>query len=189
MAQLFHPGVNPLARASVFGVVLAVGGAVWIGGSVARSPYLTDAHVIRDQPVPFSHKHHVGGIGIDCRYCHGAVEEGPVAGLPPTQTCMNCHSQIWADSPALEPVRRSFETGRPIRWVRVHDLPDFAYFDHSIHVRRGIDCARCHGRVEEMPLTMQDRAWFMESCLDCHREAPGAGEPGNVLLNCSTCHR
>jgi hypothetical protein len=124
---------------------------------------------VRSQPVPFSHKHHVSGIGIDCRYCHVGVEENAFAGLPTTAICMNCHAQIWADSPMLEPVRQSFRTGQPLHWTRVHDLPDFVYFNHSIHVRKGVGCVTCHGRVDQMPLMRQAESLQMEWCLECHR--------------------
>jgi hypothetical protein len=125
--------------------------------------------VVREQPVPFSHKHHVSGLGIDCRYCHTAVETSSFAGIPPTETCMSCHSQIWFDSPMLEPVRASFQTGRALHWTRVHDLPDFVYFNHSIHLEKGVGCSTCHGRVDQMPLTLAEHSLLMEWCLDCHR--------------------
>ncbi len=134
-----------------------------------RSPYVTGAGVPVEQMVPFSHKHHVQQLGIDCRYCHTSVEEGPFAGIPPTKTCMNCHSQIWKDAPMLEPVRESFRTGVPLKWVRVHDSPDFVYFDHSVHVNKGIGCVSCHGQVDDMPLVWREHAMHMTWCLDCHR--------------------
>src|SRR5437762_12575610 len=134
MAQIFHPSMNTLSKVSIFGSVFFLAGLAWVWAEVIRSPYVTEATVVRPQPVAFSHKHHVGGLGIDCRYCHTSVEESSFAGIPPTRTCMNCHSQIWVDSPILEPVRRSSREGTPIRWTRVHRLPDYVYFDHSIHV-------------------------------------------------------
>jgi hypothetical protein len=124
----------------------------------------------REQPVPFSHAHHVGGLGIDCRYCHTSVEASSFAGIPPTKTCMNCHSQIWSTSPTLEPVRESFRTGNSIMWTRVNDLPDYVYFNHSIHVAKGVGCESCHGRVDRMPLTWQENSLQMTWCLDCHRD-------------------
>lgn len=169
MPQIFHPSTNTLSRVSIFGAVFVFGAGLWIAAEVNRSPYVTGAGVARDQPVPFSHAHHVGGIGIDCRYCHTSVETSPYAGIPPTKTCINCHSQIWADSPALEPVRESFRSARSIRWTRVNDLPDFAYFDHSAHVNKGIGCTTCHGRVDRMPLTWQESSMQMEWCIECHR--------------------
>ena len=136
----------------------------------ARSDFWTGVGTAPEQPVPFSHKHHVGGLGIDCRYCHTGVEESSFAGLPPTETCMTCHSQVWKDAPVLEPVRNSWQTGRAIKWRRVHDLPDYVYFDHSIHVAKGVGCATCHGQVNEMPLTWKTKQLYMRWCLDCHRQ-------------------
>jgi hypothetical protein len=169
MPQIFHPSTNTLARVSLVGGALAAAGGVALVLHLARSPYLTRQGDARDQPIPFSHQHHVGGIGIDCRYCHTGVERSAVAGIPPTKTCMNCHSQIWSDSPTLEPVRKSFREDKPIEWVRVHDLPDFAYFNHSAHVNKGVGCSTCHGRVDQMPLMWQEKSLLMEWCLECHR--------------------
>jgi len=169
MAQIFHPSFNTLSKASIFGAVLALGGVSWLGMTVMRSPYVTQAALVRSQPVPFSHQHHVAGLGIDCRYCHTTVETGAFAGIPETDVCMNCHKQIWAESPMLEPVRESYSSGTPIAWTRVHDLPDFAYFDHSIHVAKGVACVTCHGRVDRMPLMWREHALHMDWCLECHR--------------------
>jgi hypothetical protein len=138
---------------------------------------------VQDQPVPFSHTHHVAGIGIDCRYCHSSVEESSSAGIPPTATCMNCHKQIWADAPMLEPVRRSFETGEPLSWTRVHDLPDYVYFDHSIHVAKGIGCVSCHGRVDRMSLMFKEEHLRMDWCLDCHRHPEQHVRPRDEVVN------
>lgn len=170
MAQLFHPSANTIARASIFGALLLVVVVSWVGGALVRSPYVTEANVAREQPVPFSHQHHVSGLGIDCRFCHTSVTDSSYAGLPPTKTCMTCHSKIWTNAAMLEPVRSSWATGRPIEWTRVHNLPDFAYFNHSIHVQKGIGCSTCHGRVDQMPLTWQVASLRMEWCLGCHRE-------------------
>jgi hypothetical protein len=170
MAQIFHPSTNTISKVSICVAAILLVSFVWILAAIDRSSYVTQAGVLRAQPVPFSHKHHVRGLGIDCRYCHTSVEESPFAGIPSTQICMNCHTQIWADSPMLEPVRASFRTGRSITWIRVHDLPDFVYFDHSIHVKKGIGCVTCHGRVDEMPLMWRERSLQMEWCLECHRE-------------------
>ncbi|HKY03482.1 MAG TPA: cytochrome c3 family protein, partial [Blastocatellia bacterium] len=167
----------------------------------------------------FSHKHHVGDVGIDCRYCHTSVETSAVAGIPPTKTCMNCHSQIFAESQYLEPVRESWRTGKPILWTRVHDLPEFAYFNHSIHVNKGVGCSTCHGQVDQMPLMFQTASLQMEWCLACHRNPESSLRPPDkiydmswqppanqaeqgralardykiqstaVLTSCSTCHR
>src|SRR5229473_1378312 len=149
MSQIFHRSANTLARASILGVVLllsAVGAALM---KFQRSPYVTAQHIAPEQPVPFSHQHHAAGLGLDCRYCHTSVEDSSFAGIPPTKTCMNCHAQVWADSPTLEPVRSSYREDRSLQWTRVNDLPDFVYFDHSIHVKRGVGCTTCHGPVEQ----------------------------------------
>lgn len=168
MPQIFHPSMNTLSRASIFGAVFFLALAIWIGLTVVRSPYLTGAGVTVSQPVPFSHEHHVADCGIDCRYCHTSVETSSFAGIPSTKICMNCHEYLWTEAPILEPVRESFRSGEPILWTRVHDLPDFAYFDHSIHVHKGIACVVCHGRVDRMPLMFRDKSLLMEWCLDCH---------------------
>ena len=140
MAQIFHRSTNTISRVSIFGAVFIVAALAWAGAAFNRSDYVTEAFVAREQPVQFSHKHHVGGIGIDCRYCHTSVETSSMAGIPATETCMTCHSEIWADSPTLEPVRASWRTNRSLQWTRVHDLADYVYFDHSIHVNKGIGC-------------------------------------------------
>jgi hypothetical protein len=170
MAQIFHPSTNTISRVSIFGAIILIAVLLWLLLVIQRSPYVTQAGVARPQPVQFSHKHHVSGLGIDCRYCHTSVEVSAFASIPPTKTCMNCHFQIWADSPMLEPVRESYRTGRSIPWTRVHDLPDFAHFNHSIHVNKGIGCVTCHGRVDLMPLTWRQHSLNMEWCLECHRE-------------------
>jgi cytochrome c7-like protein len=167
--QTFHRSTNTLSKVSIFGAVFFLGGGLWATLAVARSSWVTQEGVARDQPVPFSHQHHVGGMGLDCRYCHTSVENAAYAGIPPTRTCMNCHAQLWSDSPTLEPVRASFRTGRSIEWVRVNDLPDFVYFDHSAHVNKGVGCTTCHGAIEKMPLVMQHASLQMEWCLECHR--------------------
>lgn len=170
MPQIFHRSANFLSRLSIFGAVFIVGALLWLFGIISRSSYVTETYVVRDQPIQFSHERHVSGNGLDCRYCHTAVEDSAFAGIPPTRTCMNCHSQIFSTSPFLEPVRASLRTGQPLRWTRVHDLPDFAYFDHSIHVRKGVGCSTCHGRVDRMPLVWQEASLQMEWCLECHRD-------------------
>ena len=138
MPQLFHRSTNTLSRVSIVAIVLGAGGLVGLIMVLGRSSYVTRANEYIEQPLQFSHAHHVGDDGIDCRYCHTSVETSSFAGIPPTKTCMNCHSQIFANSPFLEPVRESFRTGRSIQWTRVHDLPDFVYFNHSIHVHKGV---------------------------------------------------
>jgi len=123
------------------------------------------------QPVPYSHALHAGQLGIDCRYCHSTVEKAGMAALPPTQTCMNCHQKIWANSDKLRPVRESFATGMPIPWIKVHDLPDYVYFNHGAHVASGVGCATCHGRIDKMEVVRQAQPLTMGWCLDCHRHA------------------
>ena len=169
MPQLFHRSTNVLARVSIFGAVFILAGLGAVLWTFAFSSWVTMVNVPRTQPVPFSHKHHVGDDGIDCRYCHTSVETSAFAGIPPTKTCMNCHSQIWAESPLLEPVRASFRTGQSLEWVRVNNLPGFVYFNHSIHIHKGVGCVTCHGQVDQMPLTWRANTLYMDWCLECHR--------------------
>jgi cytochrome c7-like protein len=215
MSQIFHPSMNTISRATIFGAVFIVAAGVWLLMTVVRSPYVSGVGVIKPQPVPFSHQHHVAEAGIDCRYCHTNVEDSSFAGIPPTQTCMNCHSQLWTESPMLEPVRASFREDEPLVWNRVHDVPDFVMFYHNIHIKRGVACTTCHGQLAEMPLTWKYATLYMEWCLECHRNPErfvgppekvfaSAGVPmptisekvdpheglrsGGLLTNCSTCH-
>ncbi len=169
MAQIFHRSANSIAKASIIAAVLLVGSLLWAALELQRSPYYTYAGVAKMQPVPFSHQHHVAGLGIDCRFCHTSVETSGFAGIPPTKTCMNCHSQIWTNAPMLEPVRESYRTGQSLVWTRVNRLPDFVYFDHSIHINKGVGCNSCHGPVDKMPLMYQHASLQMEWCLNCHR--------------------
>jgi hypothetical protein len=219
MSQIFHRYTNIYSRLSLLALLVFV---TLLGGVVAMlnwSGYNTNQYAYIEQPIQFSHAHHVGGMGIDCRYCHTSVEESAFANIPPTKTCMNCHSQIWTNAPILEPVRTSFRENRPLHWTRVNDLPDFVYFNHSIHVRKGVGCATCHGPVDRMPLMYQDATLMMSWCLDCHRNPakyirpreqvfnmawqPPADDPDigerlvkeykiasvQQLTSCSTCHR
>ena len=172
MEQLFKPRANAIARVILIGVPLLLIGTCAGFYAFARSDFWTAVDSPMQQPVPFSHQHHVGGLGIDCRYCHTGVEQSAFAGLPSTEICMTCHSQVWNDAPLLQPVRDSWQSGRPIKWARVYDLPDYVYFDHSIHVNKGVGCATCHGPVNEMPLTSKKQELYMRWCLDCHRQ-PG----------------
>ncbi len=155
----------------------------WALNEFQRSPYITYAKVARPQPVPFSHQHHVAGLGIDCRYCHTSVEVSNFAGIPPTATCMNCHRQIWTGAPLLEPVRESFRTGKSLVWTRVNDLPDFVYFNHSIHINKGVGCNTCHGPVDRMPLMYNYASLQMEWCLDCHRAPQKYLRPRDQVFN------
>ena len=216
MSQIFPRSANSYARGSIIVVVILVGVLGLTFDSLSRSPYVTRANTVREQPVQFSHQHHAGGLGIDCRYCHTTVENSEFAGIPPTKTCMNCHSQIWLTSPYLEIVRSSFRDDKPLQWERVHDLPDFVYFNHSVHVKKGVGCATCHGRVDRMPLLYQQATLQMGWCLDCHRHPEKFVRPREAvtqmdyrppanqielgrklvqeyqiesLTSCSTCHR
>ncbi|MBV9865538.1 MAG: cytochrome c3 family protein [Abitibacteriaceae bacterium] len=218
MAQVFHPSTNTISKFSIVGGLLGltVFCTLWFGFNLT---YGNRLYVPLEQPVQFSHKHHVKDDGIDCRYCHTSVDKSSFANIPPTETCMTCHSQIWSDSPLLEPVRESWRTGRPIAWTRVHDLPDFVYFNHSIHVQKGVSCVSCHGQVDEMPITWRAKTLTMSWCLDCHKDpaknlrprsevynlsyVPPANQPElgaqlvreyhvlprQQLTNCSICHR
>ncbi len=169
MPQIFNRSANTLAKLSLAIGLLAAGGAISLLIIFGRSSYVTRANEFIEQPLQFSHAHHVGDDGIDCRYCHTSVETSSFAGIPPTQTCMNCHSQLWVTSPLLEPVRASLREDRSLHWTRVHDLPDFVYFNHSIHVKKGVGCETCHGRVDQMPLMYQKNSLQMEWCIGCHR--------------------
>ncbi len=169
MAQVFNRSVNTFTPIVLIGLVLAPAGVLGGLAAINFSPWVTQVGVVREQPVPFSHQHHVAGLGLDCRYCHTSVEDSSFAGIPPIKTCMTCHSQIWNQSQMLEPIRESWRTGVPIEWTRVHYLPDFVYFNHSIHVNKGIGCETCHGRVDQMPLMRRTQTLFMAWCLQCHR--------------------
>ena len=216
MAQVFTRSANAFARSSLVAGLLLVAGAgagLWV---LAHSGYVTRQGLVLEQPVPFSHDHHVGQIGIDCRYCHTAVESTAAAGIPPTATCMNCHNQLWTQAEILEPVRASFRDDVPLRWNRVHDLPEFVYFNHSIHVAKGVACVTCHGQVDRMPLMYQHASLQMEWCISCHRDPVPNLRPRSEVTNmnwqppadlaakqlewaalynvqsktsCSTCHR
>jgi hypothetical protein len=216
MAQVFSPRAGLLIKASSAAVVVIVGAAVMAWRSSIAMPHPQGDPV--EQPVPFSHKHHVSDDGIDCRYCHATVETSAFAGMPPLSTCMTCHSQLYTNSPVLAPVVDSFRTGAPFRWQRVYTLPQFVYFDHSIHVNKGVGCSSCHGRVDRMPLTWKNEGLDMQWCLDCHRNPERVLRPPEAifdmawkpppdqwrqgrqllarycidkprLIECSTCHR
>jgi Cytochrome c7 and related cytochrome c len=183
MSQIFHRSANTISRVSIFGAVFVVAGLLGVFDEINRSPWVTQADIAREQPIQFSHERHVAGNGLDCRYCHTSVEDSSFAGIPPTKTCMNCHSQIFSNSPFLEPVRESFRTGRSIQWTRVHDLPDFVYFNHSIHVNKGVGCSTCHGPVDEMPLTYRVNTLNMNWCINCHRHPDQFIRPKSEVFN------
>ena len=183
MAQFFPHSANSYARTSIIFLLVGLAGLGLGLDRLQRSPYVTNQGVRPEQPVPFSHQHHVAGLGIDCRYCHTSVENSSFAGIPPTKTCMNCHSQIWTSAPLLEPVRASFREQRSLVWTRVHDLPDFVYFSHEIHINKGVGCKSCHGPVDEMPLMYQQNTLQMEWCLQCHRDTAKNLRPREEVFN------
>ncbi len=216
MPQIFHRGFNTFSRVSIFGAVFFLVCVGWAWAKFVRSDYVTGVGIQHEQPLPFSHKHHVTGLGIDCRYCHNSVENSAFAGIPTTRICLNCHSQIWTPSQTLRPLHESYRTNQSIPWTRVHNLPGFVYFDHSIHVNKGVGCSACHGRVDEMSWTRQVASLYMEWCLDCHRRPEDQVRPRDQVFNmhwlvpadqadkgrelvkeyriesktdCSTCHR
>ncbi|HTU26067.1 MAG TPA: cytochrome c3 family protein [Pirellulales bacterium] len=181
--QIFPRQINAVTRLLAVGSVLGAVLILWLSLLFTRSSYGTNSGISREQPVPFSHQHHVGVLEIDCRYCHTAVESSPYAGMPPTKTCMNCHSQIWVGSEMLAAVRGSYAEGKPLHWRRIYNLPDFVYFDHSIHVQKGIGCSSCHGEVDKMPFTYQTPSLLMEWCLDCHRHPEREIRPTKEVFN------
>jgi hypothetical protein len=183
MAQIFDRSSNALARMSLILTGLLIIALGLTLDELQRSPWVTRQGQRADQPVPFSHKHHVEGLGLQCQYCHTTVEDSSYAGIPPTKTCMNCHSQIWTDAQILQPVRTSWETGKSITWTRVHDLPDFVFFNHEIHVNKGIGCSTCHGRVDEMPIMYAQNSLQMEWCLNCHRNPAKNLRPTSEIYN------
>ena len=168
--QVFHRSTNVLSRFTIFGGLFVIAGLVYGLYLVNGSPYVTQQGVAKEQPIQFSHKHHAGELGIDCRYCHTTVEKLAYAGMPATKTCMNCHSQIWTNSEFLEPVRRSWRTDESIEWTKVYDLPQYVYFNHSIDVNKGVGCETGHGRVDLMNVLWQKPTMQMQWCLDCHRQ-------------------
>jgi hypothetical protein len=183
MSQIFKRTSNVYTRLTILGVVVFIGCLVGAVATLNWSGWNTNQSMFVEQPIQFSHAHHVGGMGIDCRYCHTSVEESAFANIPPTKTCMNCHSQIWTTAPILEPVRASFRDNKPLRWTRVHDLPDFVYFNHSIHVKQGVGCATCHGQIEKMPLVYQENTLMMQWCLNCHRNPEKYIRPRDQVFN------
>ena len=183
MGQLFSKRANAITWLVLIGTPLLITATCVALYAFPRSNFWTRVDVPIDQPVQFSHRHHVGVVGIDCRYCHTSVEQSAFAGMPSTETCMTCHSEIWKDAPMLQLVRGSWRSGRPIKWTRVYDAPDYVYFDHSIHVNKGVGCATCHGAVNEMPLTWKTQELYMRWCLDCHRDPAKFVRPKNEVFN------
>jgi hypothetical protein len=183
MAQIFHRSTNTISRVSIYGAVILIAILGYAVNVVNQTSYVTEVHNARPQPVPFSHKHHVGELGLDCRYCHSSVEDSSSAGLPPTQTCMACHSQIWIGAAILERVRASYRDSTPIAWTRVNALPDFVYFNHSIHVAKGVGCTTCHGPIAEMNITWREQSLYMRWCLECHNAPEKYLRPRSEVFN------
>ncbi|HEY7306664.1 MAG TPA: cytochrome c3 family protein [Bryobacteraceae bacterium] len=183
MAQLFRPSSNTIAKVSIALAVLSAGSLLAFGYLMDRGSWITSVQVAPEQPIMFSHKHHVKDDGIDCRYCHTGVETSSYAGLPPTETCMTCHSQIWNNASATQPIRDSWASGKSIEWTRVHDLPDFVYFNHSIHINKGIGCSTCHGQVDEMPWMYKVNTLNMNWCVNCHRNPAQFIRPRSEVFN------
>jgi hypothetical protein len=183
MAQLFPRSFNNLSRITIYGSLALLVFAVWMAIDLYDSNYVTRVRVAPEQPIPFSHKHHVGDDGIDCRYCHTTVEFSNFAGMPATETCMTCHSEIFKNTTMLEPVRASYQTDQSIQWQRVNLLADYVYFNHSIHINKGIGCSHCHGRVDTMPLTWRTATLRMDWCLDCHRAPRKYVRPRDQVFN------
>ena len=183
MAQLFGRSSNTIAKVSIVAVVFLAGCTLAVAYIIDRGPWITSVQVAPEQPIPFSHKHHVKDDGIDCRYCHTGVETSSYAGLPPTETCMTCHSQIWSNASLTQPIRDSWASGRSIEWTRVHDLPDFVYFNHSIHINKGIGCSACHGQVDQMPLMYRVNTLNMNWCVNCHRQPEQYIRPKSEVFN------
>lgn len=181
--QIFRPGANSLSRVVLGALAAAPVLLVGMGYQITRSSYVTSQDITRRQPIPFSHAHHVGDDGIDCRYCHTSVEKARFAGMPATEVCMTCHSQLWTNAEMLAPVRKSLADNVPIRWKRVHNLPDYVYFDHSVHVTNGVGCSTCHGPIEQMKLTRQAAPLTMGWCLDCHRDPAPALRPREAVFD------
>lgn len=183
MAQIFSRTADTRFRAVIVAIFAIAIGSLLVAGTYARSQYHTEVARTPHQPVPFSHEHHAGELGIDCRYCHTSVETSADAGFPPTHTCMTCHSQIWTNAKMLEPVRESLARDRSIVWARVARVPDYVYFRHDIHIAKGVACAECHGRIDRMPLTYRAKAFSMKFCLECHRDPGPRLRPENAVLD------
>ncbi len=183
MVQIFAPRANTLSRMALAALVVVPLTLVALMCALPFTSFATGQDLVVHQPVPFSHEHHVGVIGLDCRYCHAGVEHARYAGLPPTETCMTCHSQLWTGAPMLAPVRQSLAQDKPLVWQRVHRLPDYVYFDHSVHVAKGVGCSSCHGAVDRMPLMRQVAPLTMGWCLDCHRNPGQALRPAAAIFD------
>lgn len=188
MAQVFPPGANWLVKWSGLGIAIGLTLVVGVAWAVYWGPVVTQENAFRPQPIPFSHQRHVQGNGLDCRYCHTTVETSSFAGIPPTETCMTCHSQILTDQTMFNRVHESWDNGTPMEWTRVNDLPDFVYFNHSIHVNKGVGCSECHGPVHEMRLTYKAESLHMGWCLQCHRDPERFLRPLDEVFNTAYEH-
>jgi hypothetical protein len=188
LPQIFHRNSNHQTKYAIVGFVLFAGLAFGAANLAYWGPYVTGQGIPVVQPVQFTHSHHVGGLGIDCRYCHFGVERSPVAQVPPTRVCMNCHSMLYTEEQILEPVRESYRSDMPVKWNRVHNLSDFVYFNHSAHINKGVGCADCHGRVDQMPLMYQENTLHMAWCLQCHFEPEKSIRPKSEITNMEYKH-
>jgi len=183
MAAIFDESANLAAKAAIVSATLLLIALICWWWFWPQSDYARHVNWIVKQPVPFSHEHHVAGLGLDCRFCHTSVEVSSTAGLPPTYTCMTCHSQIWTNAALLAPVRDSLANGKPIVWKRVNDLPNYVYFNHSIHIAKGVGCSSCHGEIDRMALTYKAKTLTMQFCLDCHRDPGPNLRPKDQIYN------
>ena len=183
LPQVFSRKTDQIVYFVLYGalVIVIVGPSIWL--IISHSSYATGQFTPYEQPVPFSHKHHVGDVGLDCRYCHQGVETSNSAGLPATEICMTCHSQIFANADVLGPVRQSFASRTPLEWTRVNSVPDFVFFNHAVHVNNGVGCVTCHGRVDQMPITWQAAPLTMQWCLNCHRDPGPNLRPRNQIYS------
>jgi Cytochrome c7 and related cytochrome c len=185
MPQIFRPYADTVARVVLVAIPVVPIAAIAVAYAAMWSPYITGENVTIEQPVPFSHEHHVGKLGLDCRYCHTSVEKSSFASIPPTHTCMTCHSQLFTQAAMLAPVRESLAENKPIRWQKVHRLPDYVYFDHAVHIANGVGCTTCHGQVDEMPLMRQVQPLTMSWCLQCHRDPVPYLRPRSEIFSTS----
>jgi len=183
VAAIFGPRANLFTNIAIVGVAAAASCLIFLMWGLPMTSYATGVGFIPVQPVPFSHRHHVSGLGLDCRYCHSSVELASNAGMPPTETCMTCHSQLWTSAPMLAPVRQSLAEHKNIRWASVYTLPDYVFFDHSIHVAKGVGCTECHGPIGEMQMTWKATTLYMGWCLDCHRNPAPHLRPRDAVFD------
>ena len=187
MSKLFPKAANKLPLQIVI-YLFVLGGIASAGATYYMTPSYTLVGYAPVQPVPFSHAIHAGQLAIYCRYCHVGVDKGPASTVPTAQTCMNCHNQIKVDSPLLAVVRESYETGNPVPWVKIHQVPDYVYFNHSVHINRGVSCVECHGRIDEMDTVAHNKSLSMGFCLDCHRNPEAVIRPLDKVTDLAWKH-